>query len=120
MEKNDIMEIAQRLRERGNPVGDRLMRLASAVRSAQMGPGFAEYASEPKFNESGDAPPIESFVRHDPGGVTKLHQATVGFIAPDGVSEADIMEFILGIGEALGVKVESFKWSVTDNNKKKQ
>lgn len=120
MEKNDIIELAQRMRERGNPAGDRLMKLASTVRSAQVGPDFAEYASETKFNEAGSSPRIESFVRRDAPGATQLHKATVGFIAPEGVSEADIMEFILGIGEALGVKVESFNWSVTDNKKKQQ
>lgn len=118
MEKNDIIELAQKMREKGNPAGDRLLRIASSVREAQAGPGLAEYAGEPKFDASRDTPPIESFVRHKEPAATQVHTATVGFVAPDGVDEADIMDFILGIREALGVKVESFQWKVADNKKK--
>jgi hypothetical protein len=73
-----------------------------------------------EFNEAGDAPAIESFVRKEhPVQSVQVLTATVAFAAPHGVSEADIMEYILGIGDALGVKVESFKWSVQDSKKQK-
>lgn len=62
---------------------------------------------------------ISSYVKMKPGEEPvvddrKTHTCTVIFKAPDGVSEADMMNYILGIGGELGVDVESFKWSKSE------
>jgi len=64
-------------------------------------------------------PNVSSFVKMRPGEEPvvddrKTHTCTVIFKAPDGVSEADMMNYILGIGGELGVDVESFKWSKSE------
>lgn len=108
---DNIMKLAETIAASGNSrTSERLMRIAQAI----------EGAPSDEFNEAGEAPAIESFVRKsDPVQNAQVHTATVAFAAPHGVSEADIMEYILGIGDALGVKVESFKWSVHDSKKQK-
>ncbi len=108
---DNIKKLAEVIASNGNPqTSARLMRIAQAI----------DGRPSDEFNEAGDVPHIESFVRKEhPVQSIKVHTATVAFAAPHGVSEADIMEYILGIGDALGVKVESFKWSVQDGKKQK-
>jgi len=109
---DNLRELANRIAAKGNHhTSSRLMRIAQAI----------DNVSPDEFNEAGDveSPKIESFVRKEgPQQHVQVHTATVAFAAPHGVSEADIMEYILGIGDALGVKVESFKWSVQDSKKR--
>jgi hypothetical protein len=108
---DNITKLAEVIASNGNlHTSARLMRIAQAI----------DGVPSDEFNEAGDAPAIESFVRKEhPVQSVQVHTATVAFAAPHGVSEADIMEYILGIGDALGVKVESFKWSVQDSKKQK-
>jgi len=75
------------------------------------GAGDAGETSKENLN-----PGISSYVKMRPGEEPmvddrKTHTCTVIFKAPDGVSESDMMNYILGIGQELGVDVESFKWS---------
>jgi hypothetical protein len=109
----NITKLAEAITASGNTRGNRLMRIAQAIEN---------YSSEDEFNEAGDVPHIESFIKKEsePEKHIQVHNATVAFAAPHGVSEADIMEYILGIGDALGVKVESFKWSVQDSKKRQE
>jgi hypothetical protein len=65
----------------------------------------------------GGHPQIETFVRgHDqaPMDTRKIHQLSCTLKAPEGVSESDMMNYILQIGDALGVDVDSFKWSKSE------
>ena len=109
MSNTDIHNLAARIHANGNAqTAARLSRLAQSMDEIPM----------EDFNEAGEAPPIESYVRHQStGSPSQMHTATVSFAAPQGVSEADIMEHILGIRDALDVKVEGFKWSVQDSKK---
>jgi hypothetical protein len=65
--------------------------------------------------------PIESFVRQPDAPVApanyKIHTCTVMFKAPLDIEESDMMNYILGIGDKLGVDVDSFKWTKSDANK---
>ncbi|MBS1722338.1 MAG: hypothetical protein JSS66_04965 [Armatimonadetes bacterium] len=106
---NDILQLAKRIASKGNTVtAGMLTRMAQHMDEHPM----------PEFDESGDVPHIESYVNREQPQPNQTHNATVAFAAPHGVSEADIMEYILGIGDALGVKVESFKWSVQESKKR--
>ena len=105
----DIQQLAERIASKGNlNASAHILRMAQAV---------GDMPSD-NFDEAGSVPPIESYVKHNqPSHPVQTHTATVAFAAPHGVSEADIMEYILGIADALGVKVESFKWSVQESKK---
>ena len=108
MSNNDIIQLAKRIKDRGNhQVGDKLIRMAQAL----------DGATDGEFNESGHVP-IESYVRPQAQQASQVHTATVSFEAPQGVSEADIMEYVMGIREALGVTVNQFNWSVKDSKQK--
>lgn len=108
---DNIKQLAQAIASNGNHrTSERLLRIAQAI----------DVDSPEEFNEAGEVPHIESFIRKEKAPQhVQVHTATVAFAAPHGVSEADIMEYILGIGDALGVKVESFKWSVQESKKQK-
>ena len=80
-----------------------------------------ESGADMETTPEGDAlnPGISSYVKMKAGEEPvvddrKTHTCTVIFKAPDGVSEADMMNYILGIGGELGVDVESFKWSKSE------
>lgn len=109
-ENTDIRQLAERINAKGNTrTGSMVMRMAQ----------MAEDMPSDNFEEAGDVPQIESFVRgKEQAPPIQVHKATVAFAAPHGVSEADIMEYILGIADALGVKVESFNWSVQESKKR--
>ena len=68
-------------------------------------------------------PGISSFVREPEGHEMigepnyKVHVAQVTFKAPLDMNEGDIMNFILGIKEALNVEVEGFQWNVRPSKK---
>lgn len=58
--------------------------------------------------------PIESFAQvpeKAPMSNVNVHTCTVTFKAHPDVKESDMMNFILGIGDKLGVEVDSFKWA---------
>lgn len=109
-----LKDFANKLLTKGNPAGAILQRLAQSSPSVSVTP-MRDERPEAEFSEAGEPPKIESFVKHEQpvSDHTQTHTASVGFSAPEGVSEADIMEYILDIRNALNVKVESFKWSVT-------
>jgi hypothetical protein len=68
-------------------------------------------------------PGISSFVKMKPGEEPvvddrRTHTCTVVFKASEEVSESDMMNYILGISNELGVDVGSFKWSKSDTSGK--
>jgi hypothetical protein len=72
---------------------------------------FSQYGNAPE--EKGN-PNIESFVKHPEINIEAdfiTHSCEVTFKSPKDISQEEIMSYILGIGEALGVDVDSFKWS---------
>ena len=83
--------------------------------------GVQELRSDANDNSQGGLhPEINTFVKpptDQPSEMVddrKTHQLSCTLKAPDGVSEADMMNYILGIGDALKVDVDSFKWSKTE------
>ncbi len=71
--------------------------------------------------DGGLHPDIDSFVKAPSGGGRadvvddrRTHTCTVTFKAPPNISEADMMNYILGIGKHLKVDVDSFKWAKSD------
>ena len=129
--KRDVEQVAIKMESVGHPRTDEINRIAqylggmpSTNMGAGMNPSFQQMASEE--DEMSMEPPkeslnpgISSFVKMRPGEEPvvddrKTHTCTVVFKAPDGISEADMMNYILGIGKELGVDVGSFKWSKSD------
>jgi hypothetical protein len=135
--KTNIERVANKLTAVGHPRANEILRISQYINnfespfqapSSNMNQGMNQDFN-PMFQQmaSGDAgapeeslnPGISSFVKMKPGEEPvvddrKTHTCTVVFKAPDGVSEADMMNYILGIGQELGVDVGSFKWSKSD------
>lgn len=130
--KQNIEKIAGKLESMNHPRAKELRRIAqffgdsgqsTNMAGGGLNPSFQNMADSGDTDESEDAssmnPGISSFVKMRPGEEPvvddrKTHTCTVIFKAPDGVSEADMMNYILGIGDQLGVDVESFKWSKSE------
>jgi hypothetical protein len=71
--------------------------------------------------QDGDKIPIESFVQMPQEPVAndyETHTCTVLFLAPKGIKESDIMNYIFGIGKELNVKVKKFEWEELDTDTK--
>ena len=68
--------------------------------------------------------PIESYVHKNERGEQiddrVIHTLTCTLKAPQDVSEAHMMNYILGIAKELGVDVDSFKWSKSEQAPKIQ
>jgi hypothetical protein len=47
-----------------------------------------------------------------------VHHCSVTFYAPKDTQESDMMNYILGIGEKLGVEVKKFEWEKQDPKQK--
>jgi hypothetical protein len=76
---------------------------------------------ETTINGETEKVPIESFVKPPETEVHpdyNTHTCTVVFKAPPDIKESDMMNYILGIGEALHVDVDSFKWAKLDTANK--
>ena len=73
-------------------------------------------------NEADVTIPIESFVKPKesevPVGDYEIHHCSVVFNAPRDIKESDMMNYILGIGEQLGVEVKKFEWEKEDPKQK--
>jgi hypothetical protein len=75
-----------------------------------------------KVDNGGATIPIESFIK--PGEPTgpppnyDVHHCSVTFYAPKDTQESDMMNYILGIGEKLGVEVKKFEWEKQDPKQK--
>jgi hypothetical protein len=129
--KDGVERVASKMESIGHPRANEIHRIAQYLGGVptptNMGgfnPSFQQMAGgtedemsmEPKESLN---PGISSFVKMRPGEEPqvddrKTHTCTVVFKAPDGISEADMMNYILGIGKELGVDVGSFKWSKSD------
>lgn len=129
--KEGVERVASKMESIGHPRAKEIHRIAQYLggvpaptnigglnSSFQQMAGGAEdeMSMEPKESLN---PGISSFVKMRPGEEPvvddrKTHTCTVVFKAPDGISEADMMNYILGIGKELGVDVGSFKWSKSD------
>jgi hypothetical protein len=46
----------------------------------------------------------------------KRHTCSITFEAPSDVDEHSMMDYIMGIQDALGAKVVKFSWSLSQNN----
>ncbi len=128
--KQNIDQVANKLELVGHPRTNELRRIAQffgdmGQSTNMMGGGssmpYQTMASEEPETSTPDSlnPNVSSYVRMRPGEEPevdnrKTHTCTVMFKAPEGVSEADMMNYILGIGAELGVDVETFKWSKSD------
>jgi hypothetical protein len=62
------------------------------------------------------AMPKEEIQDNEPSG-TKKHTCSITFDAPIEVNEHKMMDYIMGIEDALGAKVVKFSWSLSDNKK---
>ena len=99
----------------------------SAMQQQQMDGQVNEYASEPETTESepdikidgkgrSGNPGIESFVKIPEEGEAPAiddrdtHSCTIVFKAPKDVGEDQMMAYVLGMREALGVDASQFKW----------
>lgn len=135
--KKDMERVAAKMEFVGHPRANEIRRIAQYMggmpptNMSGMNPAIQQMASgaeedemsmeqpTPSFN-----PGVSSFVKMRPGEEPvvddrKTHTCTVVFKAPDGISEADMMNYILGIGKELGVDVGSFKWSKSDTQQPK-
>lgn len=132
--KEGVERVASKMESIGHPRANEIHRIAQYLGGvptpANMGggglnPSFQQMAGETEEDEMSMEPKeslnpgISSFVKMRPGEEPvvddrKTHTCTVVFKAPDGISEADMMNYILGIGKELGVDVGSFKWSKSD------
>ena len=135
--KKDMERVAAKMEFAGHPRANEIRRIAQYMggipptNMSGMNPAIQQMASgaeedemsmeqpTPSFN-----PGVSSFVKMRPGEEPvvddrKTHTCTVVFKAPDGISEADMMNYILGIGKELGVDVGSFKWSKSDTQQPK-
>lgn len=135
--KKDIEHVAAKMETIGHPRANEIKRIAQympGLPSTNLGgvsPFVQQMASGAEDEEvsmeqpsASFNPGISSFVKMRPGEEPvvddrKTHTCTVVFKAPDGVSEADMMNYILGIGKELGVDVGSFKWSKSDTQQQK-
>jgi len=125
--KQDLEKVANRLAAANHPRSNDIMRIAQYFGNFmpnQQPMATSQFASEePDMDMESEAeslnPGISSYVKMRPGEEPvvddrKTHTCTVIFKAPDGVTEAEMMNYILGIGQELGVDVESFKWSKSE------
>lgn len=125
--KQSVEKIAKKLASTKHPRANELLRIAQYFGSMDQSSGSTNLGEmnasvQPMASQSDDEslnPGISSFVKMRPGedmqvDDRKTHTCTVTFKAQDGVSEADMMNYILGIGGELKVDVESFKWSKTE------
>jgi hypothetical protein len=77
-------------------------------------------ALTPYMNENDGHPLIKQFampkisVQNESTG-TKKHTCSITFDAPTEVNEHKMMDYIMGIEEALGAKVVKFSWSLSEN-----
>lgn len=133
--KQNIDQVANKLELVGHPRTNELRRIAQffgdmGQSTNMMGGGapmpYQTMASEEPEGPTPDSlnPNVSSYVKMRPGeepevDTRKTHTCTVMFKAPEGVSEADMMNYILGIGAELGVDVETFKWSKSDAKQNK-
>jgi hypothetical protein len=53
----------------------------------------------------------------DESSRTKKHTCSITFDAPEEVNEHKMMDYIMGIEEALGAKVVKFSWSLSEDKK---
>ena len=99
MKNSVINNIAEQLKRSGN--GD----------LAKKWNKLAQEADSPYFN-----PNIENFARitgNEKPAEPQQHTCTVTFTAPNGTTEAEMMDYIMGISGAIqDVKVNGFRWSV--------
>jgi hypothetical protein len=73
----------------------------------------------PYSNEETMHPDIKNFAMprvqiKDEDSGTKKHTCSITFDAPVEVNEHKMMDYIMGIEEALGAKVVKFSWSLSD------
>jgi hypothetical protein len=122
--KQDLEKVANRLANMNHPRSADITRIAQyfgnmmpmqTIPTSQ----FASEEEEEAPESAGLNPGISSYVKPRQDGEQtvdnrKTHTCTVIFKAPDGVTEAEMMNYILGIGQELGVDVESFKWSKSE------
>jgi len=57
-------------------------------------------------------------IKEDSGTSTKKHTCSITFDAPVEVNEHKMMDYIMGIEEALGAKVVKFSWSLSEDKNK--
>lgn len=137
--KKDMERVAAKMEFVGHPRADEIKRIAQYIGGmppttnlSGINPAFQQMASGAEDDEMSMEQPqknsfnpgVSSFVKMRPGEEPvvddrKTHTCTVVFKAPDGISEADMMNYILGIGKELGVDVGSFKWSKSDTQQQK-
>lgn len=125
----NVDRIAHKLESIQHPRANELRRIAqffgdigqSSNMIGNFSPGTQNMASEETMPKRPDSlnPNVSSYVKEKPHEEAivddrKTHTCTVIFKAPDEVSEAEMMNYILGIGGSLGVEVESFKWSKSE------
>jgi len=114
--KKDIEVVAERLASIKHPRAAELTRLAQMLGGYEM-----NYAPQTQDMVGGTGegfhPGISSYVKKGPEEMVddrRIHTCTVTFKAPPDVSEAEMMNYILGIGKELGVDVDSFKWAKSE------
>lgn len=56
-------------------------------------------------------------IKEENNNGTKKHTCSITFDAPVGVNEHKMMDYIMGIEEALGAKVVKFSWSLSEDKK---
>jgi hypothetical protein len=104
MENSVINNIAEQLKRSGN--GD----------LAKKWNKLAQEAGDFSYPSYSPNPNIENFARitgDEQPKEPQQHTCTVTFTAPDGTTEAQMMDYIMGISGAMpGVKVNGFRWSV--------
>lgn len=79
---------------------------------------------EDYLNDSMSHPMIKDFAMprvnikdEDGDNRTKKHTCSITFDAPMEVNEHKMMDYIMGIQDALGAKVVKFSWSLSDDKK---
>jgi hypothetical protein len=79
---------------------------------------YNNYSSEENIGH----PPIKNFalphvsIKEDDDS-NKKHTCSITFDAPHEVNEHEMMDYIMGIEEALGAKVVKFSWSMSEGKK---
>lgn len=118
----DGMQKMQQLYNEFDPSQEK--EIAPVQNYADESPGAEEISpnSESQADPEGKVP-IESFIKMngEPQTSTNFltHNCGVVFKAPSDVEESDMMNYILGIGKALGVEVVKFDWEKLEDKIKK-
>lgn len=97
--------------------GDGLQREGDGIQETQM--GRFDPSQEIVSARDGEHPIIQPFARHkEHTNPSVVHQVQVQFTAPEGVTETDMLNYILGIRDKLGVDASNVQWSKKEQNLK--